>query len=43
VIGGYRGVRSFGWVLGGIVVSCLADIPIGVMEGGVVPVWRPFC
>jgi hypothetical protein len=43
VIGGYRGVRSFGWVLGGIVVSCLADIPIGVMEGGVVPVGRPFC
>jgi len=24
-------------------VSCLADIPLGIMEGGVVPVGRPFC
>jgi hypothetical protein len=35
--------KSIGWVLGGVVVSCLADIPIGIMEGGVVPVGRPFC
>ena len=35
--------RSAVWVLGGVVVSCLADIPIGIMEGGVVPVGRPFC
>ena len=31
------------WVAGGVVISCLADIPLGVMEGGVVPVGRPFC
>jgi hypothetical protein len=43
LIGGFRGARSVGWVLGGIVVSCVADIPIGLMEGGVVPVGRPFC
>ena len=43
LIGGIRGFRSAGWVLGGVVVSCLADIPIGIMEGGVVPVGRPFC
>ena len=35
--------RSAVWVLGGVVVSCLADIPIGIMEGGVVPIGRPFC
>ena len=34
---------AVGWVLGGIAVSCLADIPIGIMEGGVVAVGRPFC
>ena len=43
LIGGFAGIRSAGWVLGGVVVSCLADIPIGIMEGGVVPVGRPFC
>jgi len=43
LIGGFRGLRSAGWVVGGIVVSCLADMPIGIMEGGVVPVGRPFC
>ena len=31
------------WVTGGVVISCLADIPLGIMEGGVVPVGRPFC
>ncbi|HEX2521795.1 MAG TPA: hypothetical protein VHP35_06675, partial [Terriglobia bacterium] len=31
------------WVAGGVVLSCLADIPLGIMEGGVVPVGRPFC
>jgi hypothetical protein len=35
--------KSIGWVVGGVVVSCLADIPLGIMEGGVVPVGRPFC
>jgi hypothetical protein len=35
--------RSPIWVLGGVVVSCLADIPLGIMEGGIVPVGRPFC
>jgi len=39
----FQRTRSIGWVLGGVVVSCLADIPIGIMEGGVVPVGRPFC
>jgi len=39
----FAGVKSVGWVLGGVVVSCLADIPLGIMEGGVVPVGRPFC
>ena len=43
VASGFRGSRSIGWVLGGIAVSCLADIPIGMMEGGIVPVGRPFC
>ena len=42
-IGGFQGLRSIGWVSGGVAVSCLADIPIGIMEGGVVPVGRPFC
>ena len=31
------------WVVGGVVVSCLADLPIAISEGGVVPVGRPFC
>lgn len=31
------------WVAGGVAISCLADIPLGIMEGGVVPVGRPFC
>jgi hypothetical protein len=35
--------KSPAWVLGGVGVSCLADIPLGIMEGGVVPVGRPFC
>lgn len=34
---------SVGWILGGIIVSCLADVPLGMMNGGVVPVGRPFC
>ena len=42
LVGGF-GILFVGWVLGGIVVSCLADIPIGIIEGGVVPVGRPFC
>lgn len=39
---GGRG-RAIVWIVGGIVVSCLADIPLGILEGGVVPVGRPFC
>ena len=35
--------RYAAWVAGGMVISCLADIPLGIMEGGVVPVGRPFC
>ena len=35
--------RSPAWIVGGVAVSCLADIPLGIMEGGVVPVGRPFC
>ncbi len=35
--------KSTAWVLGGVVVSCLVDIPLGIMEGGVLPVGRPFC
>ena len=38
-----RGWKSVGWVIGGVAVSCAADIPLGIMEGGVVPVGRPFC
>jgi len=34
---------SVGWILGGVIVSCLADVPLGMMNGGVVPVGRPFC
>jgi hypothetical protein len=37
------GAKSALWVLGGVVISCLADVPLGVMEGGIVPVGRPFC
>jgi hypothetical protein len=43
LIGGFAGLRSIAWVSGGVAVSCLADIPIGIMEDGVVPVGRPFC
>jgi len=32
-----------GWIAGGVVISCLADIPLAILEGGVVPVGRPFC
>jgi hypothetical protein len=35
--------QHLAWVAGGVVISCLADIPLGVMEGGLVPVGRPFC
>jgi hypothetical protein len=35
--------QHLAWVAGGVVISCLADIPLGIMEGGVVPVGRPFC
>ena len=31
------------WVGAGVVISCLADVPLGIMEGGIVPVGRPFC
>jgi low temperature requirement protein LtrA len=31
------------WIAGRVLVSCLADIPLGIMEGRVVPVGRPFC
>jgi low temperature requirement protein LtrA len=35
--------RHLAWIVGGVLVSCLADIPLGIMEGRVVPVGRPFC
>jgi hypothetical protein len=35
--------RAALWVGGGIVISCLSDIPLGILEGGVIPVGRPFC
>lgn len=31
------------WIIGGIFISCLADIPLGIINNGVVPVGRPFC
>ena len=31
------------WRVGGIVISCLADIPLIISLGGVVPVGRFFC
>jgi hypothetical protein len=34
---------STAWILGGVAVSCLADVPLGIIEGGIVPVGRPFC
>ena len=37
------GRRAWLWILGGVLVSCLADLPIAVAEHGVVPVGRPFC
>ena len=39
----FRWPGSVGWILGGVIVSCLADVPLGMMNGGVVPVGRPFC
>jgi hypothetical protein len=36
-------MRAFIWVGGGIIISCLADIPLGIMNHGVVPAGRPFC
>ena len=38
-----RSPASVAWVLGGVAISCIADIPVGIMEHGVVPVGRPFC
>lgn len=35
--------RDLAWIAGGVVVSSLADIPLGMMDHGVVPVGRPFC
>lgn len=43
VAGRPRDARSVLWILGGVVVSCAADAPLGIMEGGIVPVGRPFC
>jgi len=31
------------WRLGGIVISCLADIPLIISLGGIIPVGRFFC
>ncbi len=39
----YQGLGSLGWILGGVAVSCAADVPILWFEHGVVPVGRPFC
>ena len=41
VAGGGRADRL--WRLGGIVISCLADIPLIVSLGGVIPVGRFLC
>ena len=38
-----RVARPVTWIAGGVIVSCLADVPLGILEGGVVPVGRPFC
>ena len=35
--------RIAGWIGSGVLVSCVADVPLGILEGGVVPVGRPFC
>jgi hypothetical protein len=35
--------RIAGWIGGGVLVSCVADVPLGILEGGIVPVGRPFC
>ena len=45
LVTGGRGlnIRTLTWVIGGVVISCLADVPIGIAEHGVVPVGRPFC
>jgi len=34
---------AIAWIGGGVFLSCAADIPLGILEGGVVPVGRPFC
>jgi hypothetical protein len=32
------------WVIGGIIISCLADIPLGFISNwGIVPHGRPMC
>src|SRR6266436_3926368 len=41
IAGGGRADRL--WRLGGIVISCLADIPLIVSLGGVIPVGRFLC
>ncbi len=35
--------RDLAWIAGGVVISSLADIPLGMMNHGVVPVGRPLC
>jgi hypothetical protein len=35
--------RIAAWIGGGVLVSCVADVPLGILEGGIVPVGRPFC
>jgi hypothetical protein len=41
LLGGRPGTRR--WRLGGIAISCLADIPVIVSLGGVIPVGRFMC
>jgi len=41
--GGTSKLRPALWIAGGVIISCLADLPIGIAEHGVVPVGRPFC
>jgi len=37
-------LTAFYWILGGILISCLADFPLAAVTGdNVVPVGRPLC
>jgi hypothetical protein len=44
IVGGrHLSIHAALWIVGGVIISCVADLPIGIEEHGIVPVGRPFC